>query len=69
MVFANGRPPYTMPMLFSLVAANAALLPGRKNDRIINLVVILTWLAFILDLVHRLEVLLEVGGIAQSNNW
>ena len=52
-----------------MVAANAALLPGRKNDRIINLVVILTWLAFILDLVQRLEVLLEVGGIAQSNNW
>ena len=52
-----------------MVVANAALLPGRKNDRISNLKVILTWLAFFLDLVHRLEVLLEVGGIAQSNNW
>ena len=69
MVFANWRPPATMALLFSLVVANAALLPGRKNDRISNLKVILTWLAFFLDLVHRLEVLLEVGGIAQSNNW
>ena len=51
-----------------LVIANAALLPGRKTDQISNIMINLTWLAFVVDRQH-----LEVGGNAtqclRNNQW
>ena len=53
-------------MLIPIIANDD--IKGRNNARINDPLSIIPWLAYVLDLVQRL-VLLEVGGIAQSNNW